>query len=77
MLKTALRRLVERQVRPIPDRGRRVQLDRVVRLGRRDIGLVELDRRAGESGLGDRRARFAGDAPGRTWCQRLRDRRRL
>ena len=39
-------------VGPIPDRSRRVQLDRVVRLGRRDIGLVELDRCACESGVG-------------------------
>jgi len=29
-----------------------VQLDRVVRLGRRDIGLVELHRRPGERGVG-------------------------
>ena len=44
-----LRPLVERQRRPIPDRGRRVQLDGVVGLGRRDVGLVELDRRAGRT----------------------------
>ena len=47
-----LRPLVQGQRRAIPDRGRRVQLEGVVRLGRRDIGLVELDRRPGERGLG-------------------------
>ncbi len=45
----------------IPDRSRRVQLDRVVRLGRRDIGLVELDRR---------RAKAASASP-RWLCKRL------
>ena len=77
MLKIALRRLVERQIRAIPNRGGRVQLDRVVRFGRRDIGLVELDRRAGESGIGIAALALQAIAPGRTWCQRLRDRRRL
>ena len=48
----ALRRLVQRQRRAVPDRDRRVQLDRVVGLGRRDVGLVELDRRGVESAVG-------------------------
>ena len=51
-------------VESIPDRGRRVQLEGVVRLGRRDVGLVELDRRARERAVGDRRAGFAGAARG-------------
>ena len=48
----ALRRLVERQLRAVPDRRRRMQLDRIVRLGRRDVGLIELDRRRRESAVG-------------------------
>ena len=44
-----LRLLVDRQLVAIPDRGCRLQLDGIVRLGRRDISLVELDRRARES----------------------------
>src|SRR6267378_8077008 len=40
----SLRRFVEGQGRAIPDCRGRVQLDRVVRFGRRDVGLVELDR---------------------------------
>src|SRR5882724_10511497 len=47
----SLRRIVQRQSQVVPDRGRRVQLDGVVCLGRRDIGLVDLDRRAGECGV--------------------------
>ena len=60
-----LRLLVERQLSAIPNCGRGLQLDGVVRLGRRDISLVELDRRAGESAHRHRRARFAGASPGR------------
>ena len=41
-----LRFLIERQHCAIPDCDRRLQLDGVVRLGRRDISLVEFDRRA-------------------------------
>ena len=48
----ALRLLVNGQHRAIPNRRRRLKLDRVVRLGRRDIGLVELDWCACESTLG-------------------------
>ena len=73
----ALRRLVERQRRAVPDRGRRVQLDGVVRLGRRDVGLVELDRRAGESGLGVAALALQALASGRTWWRPRRARRRL
>ena len=42
----ALGLLVDGQHRAIPGRDRSLQLDRVVRLGWHDIGLVELDRRA-------------------------------
>ncbi len=44
----ALRLLVDGQHRAIPGRDRSLQLDRVVGLGRHDVGLVELDRRARE-----------------------------
>ena len=63
----ALRLFVDRQLVAVPDRGRRLQLDWVVRFGRRDVSLVELDRRVGEGAVGDRRARFAGASPGRSW----------
>ena len=43
-----LRLLVDRQLVAVPHRGRPLQLDGIVRLGRRDVSLVELDRRAGE-----------------------------
>src|SRR5258706_8908958 len=48
----SLRRFVEGQSRAIPSRGRGVQLDGVVRLGRRDISLIELDGRGCESAIG-------------------------
>src|SRR6267154_1209358 len=44
----SLRGLVQRQSRAIPDRGGRVQFKRVVRLGRRDVSLVEPDWRVCE-----------------------------
>src|SRR5262249_6419599 len=47
-----LGRLVQRQIRTIPNRRRRVKLQGVVRLGRSDIGLVELDWRLRKSVLG-------------------------
>src|SRR6266536_4460440 len=61
-----LRLFVDRQHRAIPDRGRRLQLDRIVRLSWRDISLVELDRGACESALGI--AAFAFHALGRAEC---------
>ena len=63
----SLRRVVQRQCRAVPDRGRRVQLDRIVRLGRRDIGLIELDRRARERGIGVAALAVQAVAAGRTW----------
>ena len=47
----ALRRFVERQHRSVPQRGRRMWLEWVLRLRRCDIGTVELDWRGGERTL--------------------------
>src|SRR6266404_4059463 len=47
-----LRRFVDRQFVAFPNRGRALQLDRVVRLDRRDVSLVELNRRTRKSLLG-------------------------
>src|SRR6266404_6573287 len=47
-----LRFLVERQCRTVPDRGCALELDGIVGLGRSDVSLIELDRRARESDVG-------------------------
>ena len=52
LVEDGLRGFVERQRRAVPRRGRRVQLDRVVRFGRRDVGLIDLHRRARERAVG-------------------------
>ena len=63
----ALRFLVDRQLVAVPHRGCSLQLDRNVRLGRRDVSLVELDRRARERRRPHRRARFVSASPARSW----------
>ena len=55
----ALRGLVQRQRRALPDRGCCVRFKRIVRLSWRDIRLVELDRRARRM----RRRDLHGDCP--------------
>src|ERR671931_199320 len=48
----SLRRLIQREGRTLPDRGGGVYLERVMGLGRRDVGLVKLERRGRERLLG-------------------------
>ncbi len=48
----ALRGLVERECFAIPDSDRGVHLHGIVRLGRGDVGGVNLDRCGGEGGVG-------------------------
>ena len=71
-IEDALRLFVNRQHLAIPDCDGRLQFDGIVRLGRRDVGLIDLDRCACKSVVGI--AAFALQALGRT--ERSFDRRR-